>query len=85
MIKKFNGYLVTKSINHKFLTKVRPFKAAKTTDIQDHLKPTSRDFSPDLFIVRVGNNDLPQNKIGKEVAEKIENLAESVKKPAQTL
>ena len=33
MIKKFNGYLVTKSINHKFLTKVRPFKAAKTTDI----------------------------------------------------
>ena len=30
MIKKFK---VTKSINHKFLTKVRPFKAAKTTDI----------------------------------------------------
>ena len=38
-----DGYLLTKSINHKSLVKVRPFTAAKTIDIYDHLKPTLRD------------------------------------------
>ena len=40
LIKKIDGYLLTKSINHKFLVKVRPFTTAKTTDVHDHLKPT---------------------------------------------
>ena len=39
MIKKIDGYLLTKSINHKFLVKVRPFTSAKTIDVYDHLKP----------------------------------------------
>ena len=52
----------------------------------DHLKPTLRDFSPGLFIIHVGTNDLPLNKTSNEIAEEIVNLAESVKKnPAQTL
>ena len=33
MIKKIDGYLLTKSISHKFLLKVRPFTIAKTIDI----------------------------------------------------
>ena len=32
VIKKINGYLLTKSINHKFLVKVRPFTTSKTID-----------------------------------------------------
>ena len=85
MIKKIDGYLLTKSINHKFLVKVGPFRTAKTIDIYDHLKPTLKDFNPGLFIVHVCTNDLPLNKTSNETAEKIVNLAESVKKPAQTL
>ena len=33
MTKKIDGYLLTKSISHKFLLQVRPFTIAKTTDI----------------------------------------------------
>ena len=82
MIKKIDGYLLTKSINHKFLVKVRPFTTAKTIDMYDHLKPTLRDFNPGLFIIHVGTNDLPLNKTSNKIAEEIVNLAESVKKPS---
>ena len=43
MIKKIDGYLLTKSISHKFLVKVRPFTTAKTIDMYDHLIPTLRE------------------------------------------
>ena len=49
MIKKIDGYLLTRSINHKFLVKVRPFTTAKTIGMYDHLKPTLRDFNPGLL------------------------------------
>ena len=40
MIKKIARYLLTKSINHKFVVKVRPFASTKTIDMYKHLKPT---------------------------------------------
>ena len=43
MVKKIDGYLLTKSISHKFLVKVRPFTTAKTIDMYDHLIPTLRE------------------------------------------
>ena len=39
MIKKIDGYLLTSSINHKYLVKVRPFLAPKSVDMLDYLKP----------------------------------------------
>ena len=80
MIKKIDGYLLTISINHKFLVKLRPFTTAKTIDMYGHLKPTLQDFSPGLFIIHAGTNNLPLNKTSYEIAEEIVNLAESVKK-----
>ena len=71
---------MTKFINHKFLFKVRPFTIAKTTDAYDHLKPTLRDSNYSLFVIHLGPNDLPLNKISNEVGQEIINLAESVKK-----
>ena len=85
LIKKIDGYLLTKSINHKFLVKVRPFTTAKTTDVHDHLKPTLQDFNLDLFIIHVGTNDLPLNKTTNKKAEEIVNLAKSVKKPSSNI
>ena len=84
-IKKIDRYLLTKSINHKFLVKVRPFTTAKTIDIYDHLKPTLRDVNPGLFIIHVGTNDLPLNKTSNEIAEEIVKLAESVKKTSSKI
>ena len=39
-----DGYLLTNSIKHKYLVKVRPFLAAKAVDIFDYVKPIQRDF-----------------------------------------
>ena len=85
MIKKIDGYLLTKSINHKFVVKVRPFTTAKTTDLYDHLKPTLRDSNPGLSIIHIGTNDLPLNKTSNEIAEEIVNLAEPLKKASSNI
>ena len=38
MVKKLNGYLLTKKVRHKFLVKVRPFSGAKVSCMVDHIK-----------------------------------------------
>ena len=43
MVKKIDGYLLTSSINHRYIVKVRPFLSAKTIDMVDYIKPTQRD------------------------------------------
>ena len=48
MIKKVDGYLLTNSIKHKYLVKVRPSEAAKAVDMFDYAKPIQRDFDPDI-------------------------------------
>ena len=58
------------------------FTNAKT--IYDHLKPTLRDFNPDLFIVHVGTNDLSFNETISEIV-KIVYLADSVKKASSNI
>ena len=86
MIKKVDGYLLTKYINHKLLVKVRHFTTAKTIDMYDHLKSALRDFNPGFFIIHVGTNDLPLNKTSNEIAEEIANISESVeKKPSRNI
>ena len=45
----------------------------------DYIKPTQRDFKPEMFILHVGTNDLPLNKSPKEISEDIVTLAESMK------
>ena len=48
MMKDVDGYLLTGSIDRKFIIKVRPYSSAKTIDVKDYTKPTKRDFNPDL-------------------------------------
>ena len=58
MVKDINGYLLTGSINRKFIEKVRPFSSAKAIDMEDYTKPTKRNFKPDLYILHLRKNDL---------------------------
>ena len=49
MIKKFAYFikfdcLLTSSINHKYIVKMRHFVTAKTDDMYDHMKPMQRNF-----------------------------------------
>ena len=47
MIKKIDGYLLTSSMNHKYLVKLRPFLAAKTVDTLDYVKPIRGHLDPE--------------------------------------
>ena len=42
MVKKLNGYLLTKKIRHEHLVKVRSFSGVKIICMTDHVKPTLR-------------------------------------------
>ena len=58
MVKKLNGFLLTRKLKHKCLVKVGPFSSAKVRCMHDHVKPTVRDFNPDHIILHCGTNDL---------------------------
>ena len=45
MVKDVNGYLLTGSINRKFIEKVRPFSSAKIIEMENYTKPTKRDLN----------------------------------------
>ena len=56
-----DGYLLTGSLDKKFIVKVRSFSSAKTEDMHDYLKPTKRDFDPNMFSFHVRKNNLSTN------------------------
>ena len=67
MIKKVNRHLLTNSIKHKYLLKVRPFLATKAMDMFDYVKPVQKDFDPDAYILHIGTNDLTIDKKPGEI------------------
>ena len=79
MVKKFNGFLFTKKVNHKCLVKVRSFSGAKVRCLHDYVKPTLRDFNPDHIILHVGTNDLNSEKTSSQIANSIIELHNSLK------
>ena len=79
MVKKLNGYLLTKKVRHKFLVKVRPFTGAKVSCMVDHVKPAIRDDKPDHVILHTGTNDLRSEKTASQIARSITELAMSLK------
>ena len=76
-------YLLALSIRH--IVKVRPFLSAKTIDMVDYIKPTLRDFNPDVYLLHVGTNDLSSNKSPEQKSLDILNLANSLKLDNNTI
>ena len=58
MVKKLNGYLLTRKIKHEHLVKVCSFSGAKISCMTDHVKPTLRDINPDQIVPHAGTNNL---------------------------
>ena len=79
MVKKIDGYLLTSSVNHKYIVKVRSFLSTKTIDMLDYIKPTQRDFNPDVYLLDVGTNNLSFNKSPEQVSLDVLNLSNSLK------
>ena len=68
MVKKVNGFYLTRNIKHKFLVKVRLFGSAKTRCMYDHAKPTIRELNPEHIILHVGSNDLNSEKTVSQIS-----------------
>ena len=79
MVKKLNGYRLTKKVRHKFLVKVRPFSGAKVGCMVDHVKPTIRNDKPDHVILHTGTNDFRSEKTVSQISRAITELAMSLK------
>ena len=78
IVKKIYGYLPTSSINHRYIVKVRPFFSAKMIDMVDYIKPTQRDFNPDVYLLHF-RPILSSNKFSEQISLKILNVANSLK------
>ena len=79
MVKKLNGFLLTRKLKHKCLVKVRPFDSAKVRCMYDNAKPTVRDFDPDHIILHCGTNDLYSDRTSGQIAREIIDRALSLK------
>ena len=66
-----NAYLLTSSVNNKYIAKVRIFVTVITEYTYDHIKPTQIIFQPNVSISHVGTNDLPTDMTPEEMSEKI--------------
>ena len=85
MVKRINGFYLTKNIKHKYLVKVRPFSSAKTSCMHDHAKPRIRETNPKHIILHVGTNDLKSEKIASQIANSIIELANSLKNETNSI
>ena len=79
MVRNVNGFLITRNIGHKYLVKVRSFNGAKVRCMEDHSKPTVRNFNPKWIILHVGTNDLKLKKKAGRISKSIMELASSLK------
>ena len=79
MVKKLNGFLLTRKLNHKCLVNVQPFNSAKVRCIHDHAKPTARDFDTDHIILHCGTNDLNSDTTSSHISREIIDLTLSLK------
>ena len=71
MVKKLNGFLLTRKHKHKCLFTVRPFSLAKVRCLDDHVKPTLRLFNLDHIIPPCGTNDLNSEQTPSQIARSI--------------
>ena len=79
MVKKLNGFLLTRKLNHKCLVKVRPFSSAKVRCMHDRVIPSVRDVDPDHIILHSGTNDLSSERTASQIARSIIELALTLK------
>ena len=78
MVQDVDGYLLTGSINRKFIVKVKPFSSAKTINMEDYTKPTKRNFKPDLHILHAGTNDLSLDDTPEVISSRIIDIGKSL-------
>ena len=79
MVKEVNGFELSKSIKHKYSVRVRFLISAKTSCINDHVKPVIQNQENDHITLHTGTNDLSSDKKLLQICNDIVNLAASIK------
>ena len=74
-----DNFLLTGSLNRKFIVKVRTFSSAKAIDMENDITRTKRAFHPGLHVLHVGTNDLTLDDTPKKVTEHTVNIATFLK------
>lgn len=85
MIKDVDGYLLTGSLNRKYILTVRPFSYAKTSDIWYCITSTKRDFDSGIDILHVGTNDPTLDDTPKEITKHNVNITAILKTENDTV
>ena len=78
MVRHLNGWEISKILNENCKVFFETFSGAKTTCMNDYVKPSGRS-SPDHFILHVGTNDLSSDKSPEEIARSTIDLATSIR------
>ena len=79
MVKEVNGFELSKTIKHKYSVRVKFHSSAKTSCINDHIKPVIRNQEADHIILHTGVNDLSSDKTPVQICNDTVNLAASIK------
>ena len=85
MVKKLNGYLLTRKIRHKHLVKVRSFSGAKISYMTGHVKPTLQNINPDHVVLHAGTNNLRTENTASQIAKAAIDIATSLKNDGNTV
>ena len=85
MVKKINGFYLTKDIKHKYLVKMRLFSSAKTISMHDHTKLTIRAINPEHIILHGSTNDVKLKKTASQIANSMTELANSLKNETNSM
>ena len=85
MVKKNNGFYLTKDIKHRYLVKMRPFSSAKTICMHDHTKPRTREINPEHIILHGSTNDVKLKKTASQIANSMTELANSLKNETNSM
>ena len=85
MVKKLNGYLLTRKIRQKHFVKMRSFSGAKISCMTDHVKPTLRDINPNHIVLHTGTNDLRTENTASQIEKATIDLAISLKNDGDTV
>ena len=85
MVKKTDGFYLTKNVKYKYLVKVRPFSSSKISCMHDHAKPTITEINPEHITLHDGTNDLKSEKIASQKASSITELANSLKNETNSI
>ena len=75
MLKKLNGFLLTRKLNHQCLVKLLSFSSSKFRCMHEHVRPNVRDFNLARIILYCGTNDVGSQRTACQIARSTIEIA----------